>query len=65
MKKIKLLIFISILFLLTGCSGSYDVTLNQNLTVDEKAKIDLKDTGGIYEKARELFINNDIDEKKI
>ena len=64
MKKIKLLIIISILFLLTGCSGSYDVTLNQNLTVDEKVKIDLKDTGGIYEKARELFINNDIDEKK-
>ena len=64
MKKIRLILLVSILFLLSGCSGTYDITLNQNLTIDEKVTLDVKDTGGIYEKAKQLFINNNIDEKK-
>ncbi len=64
MRKCRLLLISLIVFLLTGCSGTYNITLNQNLTVNEKIDFNMKDTGGIYDRAKELFINNNIDEKK-
>ncbi|MBR2713006.1 MAG: hypothetical protein IKE73_04790 [Bacilli bacterium] len=64
MKKCKLLLLFSILLLLTGCSGSYKVTINQNLTIDEVAKLNIRDNGETYDKAKNLFESNNIDKKK-
>lgn len=39
MKKIKIFSLLLIVILLTGCSGNYDITINKDLTVDERAEI--------------------------
>lgn len=62
MKKYKVLILLLIVFVLTGCQGSYNIKLNEDLSVSEDAKIVLKNSDGLYEKALNLLKEEKIDE---
>ena len=60
MKIKKLLILICICFI-TGCSANYDLYINNDSTIMEKAKIEIDDVDDNYDK---LFKSNNISEKE-
>lgn len=64
MKKIKILILSILVILLTGCSGSYDLKINEDLSVNEKLNLSLDTKDDTYYKAVKLFENNKIKKDK-
>lgn len=62
MKKMKLIIFLSVIFLFTGCAGDYNVTINKDLSINEELNLELENTGTEYNKTLKLFTDNNIDE---
>lgn len=62
MKKIKLIIFLLVIFLFTGCAGDYNVTINKDLSINEELNLELENTGTEYNKTLKLFTDNNIDE---
>ena len=64
MKKYKILLLSLLVFVLTGCSGSYTIKVNDDLSINESVDIRLKNKEGLYEKAVKLFKDNEISEEK-
>lgn len=64
MKKIKLIIFLFVIFLFTGCAGDYNVTINKDLSINEELNLELENTGTEYNKTLKLFTDNKINENK-
>lgn len=62
MKKIKILLVLMFVMLLSGCSGVYKIKINDNLSVDESASIKLDYNEDSYDKAIMLFKENNISE---
>ena len=62
MKKFKIVLLFFSIIILTGCSGSYVVKVNDDLTVTEKISVNIKNQNGLYERAKKLFEDNDINE---
>ena len=52
-----------IVFLVCGCSGTYNLKINNDLSVSEELNITLEDESSNYDSINDLFINNNIDEK--
>lgn len=61
--KIKKLIILFILILLTGCSANYTVTLNENNSVSEKLVTKIEDSDDNYYKILNLIKENKINKK--
>jgi hypothetical protein len=55
MKKIKYLLLIIIVLLFSGCSGNYDLTLNKDLTVDEKLDLYVLNKSDVYERTYQML----------
>ena len=64
MKKYKKLLLLILVLLLTGCSGSYTIKVNDDLTIKESLNVTLENRDGLYDKAKKLFDENEIDEEK-
>ncbi len=58
MKKIKILLLLFVIILFTGCTGKYDIKINDDLSVDENLYLELKE--GNYEKTVNIFEKNQI-----
>ena len=63
MKKLKMFLLLIIVFLVCGCSGTYNLKINNDLSVSEELNITLEDESSNYDSINDLFINNNIDEK--
>ena len=64
MKKYKKILLLILVLLLTGCSGSYTIKVNDDLTIKESLNVTLENRDGLYDKAKKLFDENEIDEEK-
>ena len=60
MKKIRIILLIGILFLLTGCSGTYTLKIDENLSIEENVDLVLEEKGDTYERTVSLFENNNV-----
>ena len=65
MKKIKILLLLFVLILLSGCSGTYNLKIKDNFSVEENLniKIDNRDDETV-EKTKEIFESNYISKDK-
>lgn len=61
-KKYKLVILLLLVLLFTGCTGNYNVTINDNLSVNEELNLELENNNGEYEKTLNIFKENNIKE---
>lgn len=64
MKKIKYILIILIVLLFSGCSGSYNLTFNKDLSITEELNINIEDKDNAYEKTHYLFEQANIDSDK-
>lgn len=60
MKKIKLITILLIIFLVTGCVGDYNISINGDLSINEELNLELENTGVEYSKTLKLFNDNKI-----
>ena len=60
-RKAKYLLIGLLVIVLTGCSGNYDLTINEDLSVTEEVKLTLDDEQDVYDKTVKIFEDNDID----
>lgn len=61
MRKIKILLLLLVILLFTGCTGKYDVSINDDLSVDENLYLELPNVD--YEKTLSIFKKNNIDKE--
>lgn len=64
MKKIKFLILLVLVIILTGCKGEYNLTINNDLSISENVNLYIENKDDAYEKTLALFENNNIDDSK-
>lgn len=64
MKKIKYILLLFIIILLSGCSGTYNLTINKDFSVDEKLKLKVDRNDETYNRTLNLFQNNKISKDK-
>ena len=64
MKKIKVLILFLGIILLTGCSGTYNLKINEDLTVEENIDFTISSNNDAYNKTLKLFEDNNISKDK-
>lgn len=62
MKKLKIIILLFLVFLSAGCAGDYNITINEDLSINEELNLELENTGIEYDKTLKLFMDNKIDE---
>ena len=65
MKKLRIIVLIGIIILLSGCSGAYNLKINDDFSIDENLNIiiDIKNED-TYDKTKQLFDKNKISKKK-
>lgn len=61
--KLKKVLLLLLIFLLTGCSATYNVTLKANSSVQENAEIKINDTEDNYSRILKLIENYNISTK--
>ena len=64
MKKIKVIILLFSIILLSGCSGTYNIKINEDLSIEENVNFTIPKDNDSYEKTVKLFEDNNISEKK-
>lgn len=64
MKKLNKLLVLFLIFILTGCSGNYDVNINKDLSVEESLYLSLDNDENVYNKTIKIFDDNKIDRDK-
>lgn len=64
MKKIKYILLILIVFILTGCSGNYNLTFNKDLSINEELNILIDNSNNAYERTLDLLKKAEIDPDK-
>ena len=62
MKRVKVLLILLFVMLLTGCSGVYNLKINDDLTVEESTNLKLDYNEDSYNKAIKLFEDNKVSE---
>ena len=55
----KIIIFLLVLFL-CGCSGNYNLTINNDLSIEENLELTIENSNDNYNKSLKIFQNNDI-----
>lgn len=64
MKKVKYILMLFIIILLSGCSGTYNLTINKDFSVNENLKLKVDRNDETYDRTINLFKNNKISKKK-
>jgi hypothetical protein len=62
MKKLKILFILFVAITLTGCSGVYNLTINEDLTVTEEVNLSLDKQDNTYDLALELIKEYGVEE---
>lgn len=62
MKKIKFLILILFIIVLTGCKGDYNLTVNKDLSLKEEINFSIDNVDDAYDKTYKLFESNEVDD---
>lgn len=60
MKKFKCLLLILLVVILTGCSGTYNIKINDDRSVEEEAVLLVKSYDGAVDRIQALFDSNNI-----
>lgn len=63
MKKIKVLFVFLTILLLSGCTGVYNIKIDENQMVEESVEFNLEKQEETYDRIRQLFSNYDLDEE--
>ena len=64
MKKIKVVILLLIVLLVSGCSGVYNLEINKDLTVKEELNLVLDNESSNYDKINDLLNRNKTDDSE-
>lgn len=64
MKKIKYILLVLIVLLFTGCSGSYNLKFDKDLSVTEELNVVIEDKDDAYDKTYAIFEQANISEDK-
>ena len=62
MKRFRIVILLLTVFILTGCSGTYTLNINEDLSIKEE--LDVKIKNKTFEESEKIFTENDIDKDK-
>ena len=62
-KKLKIFIIGILLILVTGCSGNYNLKINDNMSIDEELYLTIDSGNNTYTKTLKIFKENNIPEK--
>lgn len=62
-KKIKYIVISVLLLLVTGCSGNYNVKINEDISVNEELYLTIENKEGLYQKTLKIFNDNNVKEK--
>lgn len=62
--KIKIILLILSIILLTGCSGNYNININEDLSIDENLYLTIDNSDTAYENTLKIFDENNIDKDK-
>lgn len=54
-KRLKYLIFLVLVLILTGCSGNYNININEDLSVNEELNLTLVDGSKLYSQTVKIF----------
>lgn len=61
---IKILLIILLITLTAGCSGNYNLKINEDLSLEEELDITIPNDNNAYEKSLNIFENNEISKDK-
>ena len=64
MKKFKYLIILLLIIITSGCTGTYNLKFNTDMSVEEELNVKLDYSDDTYEKSLSLFQNYNIDKSK-
>lgn len=64
MRKFKFIAILLFVLLLSGCSGTYNLKINEDLTINESVDLTIDVSDGTYDSTLKLFEDNKIDESK-
>ena len=64
MRKIKFILLILLVFIITGCSGNYNLTFNKDLSINEELNILIDNSNNAYERTLDLLKKAEIDPDK-
>lgn len=64
MKKIKIVLFLLMTIILTGCRGTYNIKINNDLSLDEELAVTISNKEDYYTKTENIFKSNNVDKKK-
>ena len=62
-KKLKIFIIGILLILVTGCSGNYNIKINDDMSIDEELYLTIDSSNNAYTKTLKVFKENNIPEK--
>lgn len=62
-KKLKIFIIGILLILVTGCSGNYNIKINDDMSIDEELYLTIDSSNNAYTKTLKIFKENSIPEK--
>lgn len=60
MKKFKYIFLLLVVILLTGCSGNYNLTINDDMSISEELYLSISNEDDLYEKTLKIFEENNI-----
>lgn len=63
-KKIKYMLISILVFLVTGCSGNYNIKINNDMSVDEELYLTIENKEGMYKKTLNIFNDNNIEKNE-
>ena len=61
-KKLKIFIIGILLILVTGCSGNYNIKINDDMSIDEELYLTIDSSNNAYTKTLKIFKENNIPE---
>ena len=64
MKKIRIIVIVLLMFILSGCSGNYNLTFNEDLSLKEELDINIKNENNNYERTFYIFEKGNVDSDK-
>lgn len=59
-RKIIKILGLFLIILLTGCSGNYNININEDMSIDEELYLTIENKDGIYQKTLDIFQKNNI-----
>ena len=62
-KRLKIFIISILLILVTGCSGNYNLKINDDMSINEELYLTIDNTNNTYTKTLKIFKENNIPEK--